>query len=167
VTAESEPPVEITFRTGYAGMIAAFRARAHERRIAIAGDSVAAVSGLPSAYIAKLLSPNNPVRRIGMISLAPLLGVLCAKLVLVPDPEAEKLYGARVPQRQESRVHNGVHGVTVEVRFSRKKFRQIQAKGRRARWDAMTPKQRSAWARKLNRIRWAKARAGGIGNAGA
>ena len=91
-----------------------------------------------------------------MISLGPLLGVLGAKLVLMPDPEAEKLYAHKIPQRQESCVHTGVRGVTTEIRFSHKKFRQIQAKGRRSRWDNMTPKQRSAWARKLNKIRWAK-----------
>jgi hypothetical protein len=156
---ESEPqqPTEITFRTGYAGMIEAFRARANERRIAITAAAVAATAGLPAYYIPKLLTPSkNPTRRIGMISLGPLLGVLGAKLVLVPDPEAEKLYGARIPQRQESCVHHGVRGVTTEIRFSHKKFRQIQAKGRRSRWDNVSPEQRSAVARELNRIRWAK-----------
>jgi hypothetical protein len=156
---EPQPPAEINFRNGYAGMIEAFRARANERRIAITSADVAATAGLASHYIPKLLSPSkNPMRRVGMISLGPLLAVLQAKLLLVPDPEAEKLYGARIPQRQEPCVHNGVRGVTTEIRFSHKKFRQIQAKGRRARWDNMTAKQRSAWARKLNRARWAKAR---------
>jgi hypothetical protein len=157
---EPQPPAEITFRTGYAGMIEAMRNRAAARRIAITSADVAATAGLASHYIAKLLTPSkNPVRRVGMISLGPLLGILQAKLLLVPDPEAEKLYGARIPQRQESCVHNGVRGVTTEIRFSHKKFRQIQAKGRRSRWDNMSPKQRSAWARKLNRFRWAKAEA--------
>jgi hypothetical protein len=154
---DPQPPAEITFRTGYAGMIAAMRARAQERRMAITSTDVAQTAGLAGHYIAKLLSPSkNPVRRVGMISLGPLLGVLQAKLLLVPDPEAEKLYGARIPQRQESCVHNGVRGDTTEIRFSHKKFRQIQAKGRRSRWDNMSPKQRSAVARELNRIRWAK-----------
>ena len=79
-------------------MIAAFRARANERRIAITSPDVAQTAGLAAYYIPKLLTPSkNPVRRIGMISLGPLLGVLGAKLVLLPDPEAEKLYGARHP----------------------------------------------------------------------
>lgn len=161
---ESEPqqPAEITFRTGYAGMIAAFRARAHERRIAIAGDSVAAVSGLPSAYIAKLLSPNNPVRRIGMISLAPLLGVLQAKLLLVPDPEAEKLYGSRIPQRQESFAHpmraaksgRGGHTLTP-LRL----LRRMAPLGAAARNAALSPRRRSQLARKAANARWQKAAA--------
>jgi hypothetical protein len=47
----------------------------------------------------------------------------------------------------------------MEWRVSPQSFRKIQAKGRKARWDAMTPKQRTAWGRKLNRIRWTKVRA--------
>jgi hypothetical protein len=107
---------EISFRNGYAGMIEAFRARANERRMAITSPEVAQTAGLTSYYIPKLLTPSkNPVRRVGMISLGPLLGVLGAKLVLMPDPEAEKLYADKIPQRQESCVHTGVRGVTTEI----------------------------------------------------
>jgi hypothetical protein len=159
---ESEPqsPAEITFRTGYAGMIEAFRARANERRIAIAGASVAAVSGLPAAYVAKLLSVH-PVRRVGMISLGPLLGALQAKLVLLPDPEAEKLFGDRIPERKECCAHpmltaksgRGGHTLTP-LRL----LRRIAPLGAAARNAALSPKQRSQLARKAANARWAKVR---------
>ena len=52
-------------RKGYAGLVAAFRARAQQRHIAIAGSNVAAVSGLPSFYVAKLLSVHPAGRASG------------------------------------------------------------------------------------------------------
>jgi hypothetical protein len=159
-----QPPLEITFRTGYAGMIAAFRARASERRIAITSADVAATAGLASHYIAKLLTPSkNPVRRVGMISLAPLLGILQAKLVLLPDPEAERLYGARIPQRQEhcarpmltAKSGRGGHTLTP-LRL----LRRMAPLGAAARNAALSPRRRSQLARKAANARWAKARGG-------
>jgi hypothetical protein len=82
------------------------------------------------------------------------LAVLGLKLLVIEDPEAVATYGSRIPPRKE----NFVHGATMEFRISRRAFRQIQAKGRRARWDKMTAEQRSEWARELNRIRWIKAK---------
>jgi hypothetical protein len=162
---ESAPqqPAEITFRTGYAGMIAAFRARANERRIAITSADVAATAGLPSHYIAKLLSPSkNPVRRVGMISLSSLLAVLQAKLLLVPDPEAEKIYGPRIPQRQECCAHpmltaksgRGGHTLTP-LRL----LRRMAPLGAAARNAALSPRRRSQLARAAANARWQKAAA--------
>jgi hypothetical protein len=129
------------------------RARAHELRAAVSSENFAQLCGLPSYYPVKLLSVR-PVRRIGALSLGPMLGALGMKLIAVVDEDAVARFSSRLPIRNESCVHTG----TTEIRFSHKKFRQIQAKGRRARWDNMTPKQRSAWARRLNKIRWAKVR---------
>jgi hypothetical protein len=83
------------------------------------------------------------------------LAVLGLKLPVIEDPEAVATYGSRIPPRKESFVHGGT---TVEFRISRRAFRQMQAKGRKARWEKMTAEQRSKWARELNRIRWAKAK---------
>lgn len=118
------PKVIATF-SDYAGMIDAMRARAVERRIAIAGASVAEVSGLPSAYIAKLLSVH-PVRRVGMISLGPLLGVLGVKFVMVEDQEAIAKYSGRIDKRNEKCAHNGG---AVSFTFSRRHMQKIGQKG--------------------------------------
>jgi hypothetical protein len=156
---EPQPPAEITFRTGYAGMVEAMRARAQERRIAITSTDVAQTAGLAGHYIAKLLSPSkNPVRRVGMISLGPLLG-LQAKLLLVPDPEAEKLYGRRIPQRQENCVH---HTGAVHVAFPRKFLRKIGAKGGANSRKNLGKRLRRRLARKAANARWAKARGEGL-----
>jgi hypothetical protein len=147
----------IDYESGYLGLVDSFRARANELRIALTGASAAQVSGLPSCYLAKILSPSpKPARRFGAISLGAILGTLQLKLIVTEDEKASARFGAQLEKRNESCVHNGVRGVTTEIVFSHKKFRQIQAKGRRSRWNAMSPAQRSAWARELNRIRWAK-----------
>jgi hypothetical protein len=138
----------ITDANGYQGLIAAFRARAEQLQIAISGD-VNALAGLPQNYLGKLMAPSQP-RRIGALSLGPVLGVLGIKLVIVEDEEALRRLNGRLEKRQQPFVRTG----TMEWRISRRAFRKMQAKGRQARWDAMTPAQRSAWARKLNRIRW-------------
>jgi hypothetical protein len=147
----------IDFENGYSGLVEAMRARANALRIATTGASAAQVSGLAQHYLAKILSPSpKPARRFGAISLGPILGTLQLKLVVTEDENAARRFGSQLEKRNEACVHSG----TMEIRFSHKKFRQIQAKGRRSRWDNMTAKQRSAWARKLNRARWAKARGG-------
>jgi hypothetical protein len=145
----------IDYRGGYAALVDSMRARAQELRVAVSSENFAQVCGLPSYYPVKLLSVR-PVRRIGALSLGPMLGALGMKLIAVEDPEAVARFTSRLPARQESCVHTG----TMEWRISRRAFRQMQAKGRKSRWENMTPKQRSAWARKLNKIRWAKARNG-------
>jgi hypothetical protein len=165
---ESEPqqPAEINFRNGYAGMIEAFRARANERRIAITSQAVAQISGLPSYYVPKLLTPSkNPVRRIGMISLGPLLGVLGAKLVLLPDPEAEKLYGDRIPTRNESCAHPMLTvkaGRGKQQLVSVKLLRRIAPLGAAARNAKLSPARRKKIARIAARARWAQVAAAQI-----
>ena len=143
---------EITGANGYSGLIAAFRARAEQRQIVISG-SVNAVAGVPSNYLGKLLSPRRP-RRLGALSLGPLLGALGLRLLVLSDEDAVARYDARIDKRKQP-----IRADSMEWRVSRRAFREMQAKGRKARWNAMTPKQRSAWARKLNRIRWSKAEA--------
>jgi hypothetical protein len=144
----------VDFQNGYAGLIDAMRARAQERRIALSSADFAAVSGLPSYYGNKLLAAN-PVRRIGAISLGPLLGALGLKLIVAEDEQAVQRFTSRLPVRNESRVHSGT---MIQWRVSHRAFRKMQDKGRKSRWESMTPKQRSAWViRKLNKARREKA----------
>jgi hypothetical protein len=153
---------EINFRTGYAALILAFRARAHERRIAITSPDVAEVADLASYYIPKLLSPSkNPVRRVGINSLGPLPAILGAKLVLKEDPEAVRLYGDRIPQRDESCVR------VLAVKAGRGKhqwvplrlLRKIAPLGAVARNRSLSPARRSQIARHAANIRWARRKA--------
>jgi hypothetical protein len=146
---EPQPPAPIDGRvlasfSDYDGMIDALRARVQERRIAITSPHVAEVSGMPSYYLCKLLSVH-PTRRIGAYSLGPLLGVLGVKLVMIEDADA---------------MAKSVHTGTKTWRVSSRAFKKMQDKGRKSRWENMTPEQRSAWVRrKLNKARQEKAAA--------
>jgi hypothetical protein len=126
VTAVAERELAIVdFQNGYAGLIDAMRARTQERKIAISSENFSQLCGLPSYYAVKLLSVH-PVRRIGALSLGPMLGALGMKLIAVEDSEAVARFTSRLPVRQESCVHTG----TMEWRISRRAFRQIQAASR-------------------------------------
>jgi hypothetical protein len=154
---------EIRHPNAYARMISAFRDRAEQRRIAICGNDVAAVAGLPSCYIGKLLSPAaQPMRRVGMISLGPLLAVLGLKIILAEDPEALEQFGARIPAKDDSatrmlavKAGRGKQQL-VSVRFLRK----IAHSGGVARNLALSPARRKKIARKAALAKWAKARGG-------
>jgi hypothetical protein len=93
--------------TTYDGLIAAFRNRAAE--LQVAGETIDEVAGLPARYSAKLLGPNQ-IRRIGAISLGPLLGALALKLVIVEDEDALRQYGSRLKRCNPNlaRKHNSL-----------------------------------------------------------
>jgi hypothetical protein len=153
-----QPLAEVNFETGYAGLIAAFRAAAAARHIAIGSENVATVSGLPSNYVAKLLQPR-PTKRIGAISLGPLLGVLGLKLVVLEDPEAVARFSSRIEQRNGSSVRTAAtHQFSLSNRFLKK----IGAEGGKARAKKLTPSQRSRSSRKAALARWAKRKQNGV-----
>lgn len=127
---EPQQPAEITGRvvadfSDYGGMIDAMRARADERRVAITSPGIAELANLPDYYIAKLLSVH-PVRRIGMISLGPILSILGVRLLMVEDKNmmermdrlAIQKFGEPLKPRNEGCVHNG--GV-ITFKFSRRR----------------------------------------------
>ncbi len=85
----------------YAGLIAAFRARADELQVSrLAIDEVA---GFCSGYCAKILSPRR-TRGITAMTLGPLLQTLGLKLVVVEDPEALAKFGPLLPKRHDALV---------------------------------------------------------------
>lgn len=133
----------------YAGMVAAMRSRAHDRRLVLTSDAIAAVAGLPSCYIAKLLSPR-PMKRIGMISLGPLLAVLGCRLALIDDPQAIAALAGRIPLRKNLIVYDGA----IKLQFTRQFMRKIGKKGAQKRWRGV--RARHAAASKAAHIRWSK-----------
>jgi hypothetical protein len=156
---EPQPPA-ITERViaqfnSYEGMLAAMRLRAKEREIAIGSDNVAALTGLPAFYFGKLLSPKAP-RRIGSISMAPVMAILGVKLVMVEDPETMARYASRLHKRDE----NFVHAATVHFALSGKHMRAIRRKGGLNSRRYMSAREARALARRAAHARWAKAREG-------
>jgi hypothetical protein len=144
----------ITHNDGYAGLVTAFRERAQQRRIAITGDNVAAVSGSPSFYVAKLLAVH-PVRRVGMISLGPLLAVLGLKIILAEDKEAVAKFGPALGTRVEHCAH---YNDVITVRLTRRHMQKLGQKGMKVRWAAV--RRRKAIASRAAQARWTKARGG-------
>lgn len=146
--------------TDYRELIVAFRARAAACNIAIGGSSAAELAGLPDRYIGKLLGPSTlgrgkNARRVGMISLGPLLGLLGVKLMMVVDPEATERMAGRIVARNESCVRSS----TVHIEISGTKFRKMQAKGGRNSRKYMSQAKASKLGAKAARARWAKGRA--------
>lgn len=148
----TEPRIIAEF-SDYNGMLGALRLRAKERNLALSAEENADVSGLPNKYLAKLLGAN-PIRRLGAISMGPVLAVLGVKLVMVEDAEALKRYAAQV----KSHNPNLIHGNTTYFVMTERKLRKNQAKGRKSRWGNMTREQRSKAMRRVVRARWAKPR---------
>jgi hypothetical protein len=116
----------------------------------LSGETIDAVSGLPSRYAAKLLGPTQ-VRRIGALSLGAFLGALCLKGQFVIDEEAERRLKNRLPPRNTSYVR-GTPSIVFTARF----FQRIGRKGAQARIDNSTKQQRQEWARRAAIARWRK-----------
>jgi hypothetical protein len=134
--------------TTYDELLDVLRARAAQRHVATGGDANE-VAGLPSGYIAKLIGAK-PVRRIGMMSLGPLLAILGVKLIAAEDPEAIARYGSRIKQRDERLVRGG----TWEFRLTHRHMRKIQREGGEARMKALTKPERRALSLRANWVRW-------------
>jgi hypothetical protein len=157
MTATVPAPAPITDRViatfdDYAGMIAAMRARAQARKIAITSPEVSALTGLPDFYVAKLLSPKAP-RRLGALSLVPICSLLCVRLALLEDPIAMARYGDRIPIHDERVVHAG----SVHIALSGNHMRTIRRKGGANSRKYMSAREARALARKAARARWRKA----------
>jgi hypothetical protein len=85
----------------YDGLVAAIRMRVEE--LQISRETINEVAGLPAGYSGKILGLKQR-RRLGMISLGPILGALGIKLVVVEDEQALKLVRGRFKKRNENLV---------------------------------------------------------------
>jgi hypothetical protein len=80
----------------YAGLIDALRIRAEE--LAVTGETLDWVGGLPDGYTRKLLC-KPPVRTLGRISLGALLGALGCRLQLIEDRQQLARVKGRLTRR--------------------------------------------------------------------
>src|SRR5262249_47415941 len=79
--------------TNYAELIEALRGRLHQLDGTM--EAVDELGGLPLRYTSKIFAPF-PIKRLGAVSLGPILGALCTKLVLVEDKEMLDRVGHRI-----------------------------------------------------------------------
>lgn len=160
-SSDAVPPKVLATITDYSSLLFACRARVEERQIAISSDNTAHVAGLSDRRISQMLSlrtlRNIPsVRRVGILSLGPLLGVLQVKLLMVEDEAAVKQFGKRLKVRNNNLCHGGVVHHAQSIKF----LKTIGKKGGKARAEKLLPKRRQAIAREAGRIgnlvRWGK-----------
>lgn len=140
--------------TDYNGLIAAIRNRADE--LQVAGETIDEVAGLPARYSAKLLGPNQ-VRRIGAVSLGPLLGALALKLIIVEDEDALRQYGSRLKRRNPNLVRSKRNTVVHWTRTTHE-YRKMGLIGGPLSRTYMSKERASEIGRKAAQARWSKPR---------
>jgi hypothetical protein len=155
--ADTAAPKVLASIVDYPSMLFAMRARAAERQIAISSDEAHNVAGLSDRRITQMLSLRTlrniqSVRRVGIISLGPLLGVLGVKFLMVEDQAAVERFGKRLKVRNNNLCHGGVVHHAQSIKF----LKTIGKKGGRARMHTMDAKRRSASARNAALARWRK-----------
>jgi hypothetical protein len=129
------------------------RDRAEE--LDVSRQEIDSASGLQDGYTSKILSPR-PTKKLGAISMGLMLETLGLALIVVEDPVAIERTTRKLAKREvrapirAAKTGRG-HARLVSLRHMRK----IAKLGGIARQAAMTPKQRSAQARKAVRKRWA------------
>lgn len=137
--------------TDYDGLIAAIRNRAAE--LQVAGETLDEIVGLPNRYCAKLIGPK-PIRRLGAISLGPILGALALKLIVVEDSEALRRVAGRLRKRDSRRVRNSV----VHVTRTKREFQKMGRIGGPLSRTYMSKERASEIGRKAAQARWSKPR---------
>lgn len=144
----------------YGHLIAAFRARANELKIARSHEATAAVFGFTNGYFQKLLAPRPP-RRIGLDTLGPMLGVLGAKILLVVDDVALARLAAIGARRSDMKLvernNNLVHDNVIQT--TRRFMKKIASLGGKARMQKLRSSQRLVSHQKMAiSARWSKPR---------
>jgi hypothetical protein len=134
----------------YQTMLDCLRARADELLIAVGGDANE-IAGLPGAYLQKILGPA-PQKRLGMISLGPVMAVLGLEFVAYENAEAMRRFVSRLKKRDNRFVRSGV----THVELSSRRMRKIGRKGGASRRNRLSPEQRRAAAQNAARARWAR-----------
>src|SRR6516225_3156116 len=135
-----ERPHIIADVSSYEAMLDALRRRVNE--LQLNGERFDEYAGLPRGYLSKLVGAN-PVRRLGMISFAPVLAGLGLRCLFVEDEAATQRLKKRVLPRNSSYARSVASYVTLPRKF----MQAIGRKGGLARIANSTARQRSKSAR--------------------
>jgi hypothetical protein len=148
-------PRQLATVVDYDGLIAAFRLRAEE--LNVSRETIDAVTGLQAGYCAKLLAPV-PIKKLGLVSLGPMLQALGLALCVVVDDESAARFSAKMTERKREVPGVASHEV-IEIRLTRRKLRLMGRRGRKKQLAAMTSKQLSKRGKMMAKRRWRKVRA--------
>lgn len=135
--------------------------RARVLELGISHETLDAIAGWQSGYASKLLA-KPPIRQVGLHTLFIALGSLGLAMRLEDDPQGLERLRTRMVERNPKFVRAGSRDRGIKLHFTADFLKQIRAEGGRARMAKLSPRQRTALARKANRIRWrdVKAQAG-------
>ena len=143
----------------YEDLLNAFRLRIREQGLAISAEANTEIAGLSDRYLQKIVG-SRPVKRIGVKSFGPILGLLGVRLVMVEDEQAQKRlqmlaekYGRQLKIREANLVRAAAAQFTVTHRFLSK----IGRKGALVTNGRLTPHQRRRNARKARPLACAAA----------
>lgn len=153
----------------------ALRSRVEE--LDVSHNAIDEACNFPAGYTSKLLAPR-PIRRFSAMSRWAMIAVLGLDCVLQVSPERERQFTTKLAKhRVKTPLHSVIVHRGVDGRFVWKKrpkvgpgrgnhqlksklfMRKIATLGGKASWARMTQAQRSEYSSKLNRVRWAKAKA--------
>ena len=113
-----------------------------------------ALAGLPIGYLSKLTSAH-PIRRIGLVSMGPLLSAMGVKLVMVEDPSGTARL-RRLPPRNASFVRAMPADACIVL--TPRMLKRIRRLGGQARMAQLTREGRRELARKAATARWKNGR---------
>jgi hypothetical protein len=156
VTIVNDGPRQLGTWNDYAGLHRLLRERAES--LNISRNTLDEAAGFTPGHASKLLAPR-PIKNLGPVTLGLMLQGLGVQLLLVEDPDALKRISSQLTPREVPvpvrALRWGKAGILV---VSKRWVRRIAREGGRARALALTPKQRSASARKAAKARWTKPR---------
>src|SRR5262249_28865504 len=158
-----KPLATIRSADGYAGLLAALRARA--QALGASREELSEIAGLPARYANKLLA-LIPMKRFGATSLGPMLGALGAMLVLVEDEEMIARLGKRIAPRAVKPADTGDAIPAKKVRRKRHHLKGASDWGRMMRARQLlgqTYRERRRLAKNAIRARWRNRKPGGAG----
>jgi len=138
-------PREAVIVHDYASLMQALRERRDELDLSYA--TIDDIAGLPGNYTSKLMT-FPPMRSLGKLSLGLILGALGLKLAVLEDEEALRKVCGRFTKRRRTSQH---------ARENMRAGDSAWGRGMQAKWmSQISPRQRSALARKAARARWAR-----------
>jgi hypothetical protein len=155
----TDSPRQLGVCHDYDGLHRILRDRADE--LNVSRTTLDEAAGFTPGHASKLLSPR-PLKNLGPVSLGLMLQVMGLKLVVVEDAEALERIRAKLIPRE---IPANVLSLPWAVRHGAKHFlvskrwvRKIGRKGGEQRAKNLSPRQRSAIARKAAKARWSRPR---------
>jgi hypothetical protein len=154
--AMTEPACQLGTCNDYRGLQNLLRERAEA--LNISRNTLDEIGGFAAGHSSKLLAPGL-LKNLGPVTLGLMLQSLGVRLVLVEDAAALERISPRLRPREVSVPMRALAwGKAGTLVVSKRWVRRIAREGGRARALALTPKQRSASARKAAKARWSKPR---------